>query len=133
MTDCIDLKERFGDRWRIGRDESFSYQSTDPWRHLILCKYGEIYPYGGRLLCCLIVRQTKQGASRMADKVLREVPGSWLHQDGDVEKVIVFEVDYLEIVAGILRAKVRHRLSAAHKEKLIAAGSQFSSKASLNS
>ena len=48
MATCVDLKERFGERFKIGRDPSYFAEygenaiTRDPWYDVILCQGGEI-------------------------------------------------------------------------------------------
>src|SRR5215467_15117854 len=43
----VNLRERFGNRYRIGFDPSRSSAwDHDPWMMTVRCRYGEIYPHG---------------------------------------------------------------------------------------
>ena len=46
---CIDLRERFGQKYRIGFDEAVETKN-DPWMMTIHCRWGTIYPHGAELL-----------------------------------------------------------------------------------
>ena len=53
--DCVNLRERFGKRYRITFDPSYSSfnvpgEKLDPWMMVIRCRSGEIYPHGGSKL-----------------------------------------------------------------------------------
>ena len=51
--DCVNLKERFGQRYRVVAEDGNS-RNTDPWLWQIPCKYGHFYPDGGtRIGACL--------------------------------------------------------------------------------
>ncbi len=54
MVECINLRERFGDRYRIGHDPAaVTYaERQDRWMQTIPCTGGGviIYPHGGDLL-----------------------------------------------------------------------------------
>ncbi len=47
MSDCIDLKAMFGDKYRISWDKSAICSRSDktPWMMTIEGTYGTIYPY----------------------------------------------------------------------------------------
>ena len=51
--ECIDLKGRFGSRYRVEYEESYEAQyrpgarTRDPWLMIIPCRFGHIFPYGG--------------------------------------------------------------------------------------
>ena len=50
MSTPIDLRKKFGHRWKIGLDESARGRWSDPWTYSIVCCHGEIIPWGGDLL-----------------------------------------------------------------------------------
>ena len=53
---CINLKERFGDRHPVKHEESYvadrgdGARAEDPWLMIIPCKHGHLYPHDGDLL-----------------------------------------------------------------------------------
>ena len=52
-TDCINLKEMFGDRYKVTYEESYyadhgeTAYKEDPWLMILLCQHGHICPWGG--------------------------------------------------------------------------------------
>ena len=46
---CINLRERFGQQYRLGLDEAAAV-SKCPWTVTIPCRWGTIYPHGGEML-----------------------------------------------------------------------------------
>lgn len=46
---CSNLRERFGRRYRIEREESCG-RIDDPWLLVIVCRFGHIFPHGGNIL-----------------------------------------------------------------------------------
>ena len=87
MSGCVDLRERFGSRYRIRADESAACPSrnTDPWLWIVPCQYGEIYPYGGQHLCVLVK------SAKVANE-MRSWPELNLLQDSDDAVVFRFDV-----------------------------------------
>ena len=57
---CINLKERFGRRFRIAYEESYCAErgdgarADDPWLMIVPCRYGHIFPYGSNLLAASV-------------------------------------------------------------------------------
>lgn len=105
MADCINLKQRFGHRWRIDRDESYQAErgkrarSVDPWTMRIPCKHGHIAPHGGNLL---IASTDRRGP--VANKLLA-LPFSTPAQIGEDGANILFPVNHFREVADIIRPK----------------------------
>jgi len=120
---CINLRERFGRRYRVEYEESYfaEYGSharvEDPAYMILLCKYGHIYPAGGNLLAASV-----DGHPIVANRLGR-LPCCRVEQDGDFgELTVVFDVADFDTVARIMRPRRRRRLSAAHRDRLVAAG-----------
>jgi len=116
----LNLKELFGDRYKIAIDESAfckNESKRDPWYFQIPCKYGHIYPISDKYLgfwCDSRIIKTR---------MVREVPDIELVQDGDKEGVFRFTPEQFEKVAKYARPRRRRRLSKEHKQKLTKAGS----------
>ena len=96
---CIDVRAlgRFkvrpsGDHVRGSR--------IDPWNLEILCHKGKIYPHGGTRLQAYTDR-------RMARVALKALDCVQVHQDGDRETTVIFEVGAFERVAAVLRPRKR--------------------------
>jgi hypothetical protein len=128
-VDCINLKKRFGRRYRVTYEESYhaeygpNARVEDPWLMIIPCQYGEICPWGDdNLAAC-----TKT-AGRIA-KRLKALPYCRVVQDGDDGANTVFPVDHFDEVASIMLPRRRRRLSPEARQRLAEAGAktQFSS------
>ncbi|MFV0443341.1 MAG: hypothetical protein ACK5Q5_07200 [Planctomycetaceae bacterium] len=107
---CINLRNRFGDRYRISFDPAYDprhrpKKCLDPWMMILPCRYGEIYPDGGQFL-----RVDIDGHNRIAARVTA-LDGCMLVQDGDVEKTIRFPVTQFELVAALVHPHRRRRVS----------------------
>ena len=111
MAKCIDLKEHFGDLYRVVYEESYQAErghngrAHDPWLLTIPCRHGHIYPHGG----------TQLGASTntlgpIANR-LAALPGVRVVQDGDDGVNIVFDVGDFDQVAAVMQPKRRRRLT----------------------
>ena len=56
METCINLKKRFGGRYRVEYEESYhadrgeNARTEDPWLMVIPCQRGHIYPHGRDVL-----------------------------------------------------------------------------------
>ena len=108
-TQCINLRERFGRTYRIGRDPSYAAEHgskarrPDLWLDLILCKHGQIAPYGGKML----LASTKRAgavAKRLAALECVEIT-----QNGNDGVNARFHVDDFRQVAAILKPRRRRR------------------------
>jgi hypothetical protein len=117
---CINLRARFGSEYRIAFDPSYDPKgvpksSLDSWMMTIPCRFGTIFPHGGDLLAAECDRHPS------AWRKLDALPGVTLHQAGDGERTYLFDVSLWDVVADIIKPKRRRRLSAAHKQALLAA------------
>lgn len=105
--DPIDLKARFGDRYRIGHDEAAEHETggkQDPWFCLIPCRHGQIYPHSDGRLAVFCDRPRQFGK-------LAAIPGVEMSQEGDTEAVFVFPPEAFDRVAVVILPKRRRRLS----------------------
>ncbi len=106
MSDCINLRERFGDQYRIGWDECRQGLERDPWLMLIPCKFGHIFPHGNNELAASI-----DGHPIVSNRI-RRLFCCRIHQDGDFGEVTaVFNAADLPTVAKVIRPRRRPRLS----------------------
>ena len=117
---CINLRDHFGDRYRIGWDPAYDPKhrpkdKLDPWMMLVLCKRGEILPWGGELLG-VTVDHRPVTAKRLLNLGLRLV------QDGDHEKTFVFHVDRFDEVADLVKPRRRRQVSDTEKRRLAEMG-----------
>jgi hypothetical protein len=114
-TDCINLKEAFGDRFKVAYEEAYlaeygeGARRDDPWLQIILCQNGHICPWGGSSLAACT---TTNG--RVAAK-LRRLPFVEIAQDGNDGINAVFDVAHFDRIAEIMKPRRRRRLSEAQK------------------
>ena len=106
----INLLERFGKRYRVSYDAAYNPKgkprsSRDPWMMQIKGRYGTVYPYGGELLCLEI-----DGHNKLANKIAK-LPGITVHQEGEDERTLLFDVSLFEKIARIVKLKRRRRLT----------------------
>jgi hypothetical protein len=86
MPTCPNLRELFGDHYRIGHDPVAVTPTArkDPWLMTLPCQRGTIYPFGLDRLA-VEVGGRPDTANRLA-----AIPGVRLHQEGDRERTFVF-------------------------------------------
>ncbi len=122
--ECVNLKKRFGQRFKIEYEESYYTERTkqtieDPWLMQIHCKYGHIFPHGGSLLAASV-----DGHINVAG-VLRRLRCCRVHQDGDFgELTALFDVADFDKVAAIMHPRRRRQVSEAECERLRVMGFQ---------
>jgi hypothetical protein len=127
---CIDLSERFGQRYRVEYEESYFAQYgprarvNDPWLKIIPCRAGHICPWGGR---------GTRGAGRLAAvtntpgptaRKLAALPGASLWQDGSDGATVLFDGALFSQVAKLMHPRRCRRLSDERRAKLIEAGAK---------
>lgn len=115
MTTCINLQDRFGDKYRISFDEADDRERRvhlDPWLLEIRGRRGTIYPYGGDTLAVMV-----DGRAITAGK-LASLPGLTAIQDGDREKTFLFDVTHFDKVAAIVLPYRKRQVSDAERERL---------------
>jgi hypothetical protein len=113
--DCIDLRTRFGERYRVVVEESAGRGNRDPWYWIVPGKYGKIYPHGGEHLAVMVT------STRVANS-MRLWPELEVTQDAEDAVCFKLHVDHFRKVASRVRGKTRRRLSAQHRRKLAEAG-----------
>ena len=108
MTSCIDLRERFGDRYRVRyEDTGERRRGPAPWLAMIDCRRGHIYPHGGDQLAA---STNNRGA---VAKRLAALPCCRMVQDGDDGVNVVFDVTNFPTVATVMKPKRRRTLTPA--------------------
>ncbi len=116
---CINLKERFGDVYKIQYEESYhadrgeNARTVDPWYMQIPCQHGHICPWGGGILVACTDRRGSVA------KRLAKLPCAEMWQDGDDGINVKFHVDDFESIAAIMKPKRRRRLSPEHRQAAI--------------
>lgn len=125
MTEpCLNLKELFGDRYRIAFDPAYNPRHKhvlDPWMMVIPCRYGEIFPYGGELL--VVEVEGHPGLARQLDAI----PETCVFQQGDGFVAFRFPLPVFEQVAEIVKPRRRRQVTPALREHLAAIARPFSS------
>lgn len=116
MSNCINLKKRFGKDYRVKREESYyadhgeHARKDDPWLQIIPCRRGShIFPWGGKMLAVSLARRSK-----LAGMLL--TLGGELLQDGDDGQTVGFDVSLFEDVAKVMRPHKRRKWSQEQKE-----------------
>src|SRR5262249_32920072 len=116
---CINLLTLFGDGYRITFDEAYNPRNVprvklDPWMMQIPCQGRgvTIYPHGGTTLAVEVDRRPSIAAK------LAALEGLKLHQDGDTEMTLLFDVGLFEKVAEIVRPKRRKMLTDLQRQTL---------------
>lgn len=111
IDECINLKERFGQKYKVTYEESYYAERTidslvDPWMMIIPCRYGHIFPHGDNMLAVSV-----NGHTRIAGTI-RRLPCCKVHQDGDHgEMTVLFDVKDFDRVAAIMLPRRRPILS----------------------
>lgn len=111
MPACINLRETYGDRYRIAHEESYAAEhpqfraEEEPWLQVIPCRHGHIYPGGGDLL---MVSTSFRG--RIAHRLMA-LPFAEVVQDGSDGVNATFPADRLDEVAEIMGARRRRVMS----------------------
>ena len=101
----LNLKEFFGHRFNVGYDpaaETYA-ERQNPWMMTLCCMNGVIYPHGSTLLAVECKGTTA--------KRLMDLPGVTVHQQGDMEWTLLFDVAIFEAVAAIVKPRKRRRLT----------------------
>lgn len=117
----VDLT-RYADRFKLGRDETAAIpgqsQSDRAWLRLIPCKFGKIFPWSETHLAAYVIGHKKA-------REFERLPFVTVAQGGGPgcgEVIVRFAPEHLEEMARVIGAKRRKRLSAAHRAKLVTAG-----------
>jgi hypothetical protein len=123
---CVNLLERHGADYRVTFDPAYDSRKVpkrclDPWL-MQLRGAGRgvtIYPHGGTRLAVEVDNRWKVAQQ------LAGLSGVELWQDGDGEKIFLFDVALFDRVAAIVKPRKRRRLTDEQKARLAAGGRQF--------
>ena len=116
---CVDLKRTFGNRYRYEWDPAYHIERPKwrkveaPWLTRIACKHGNIAPQGGRRLAAYCPSGRK---SRELEALSCVEP----HQGGGPgcgEVIVVFDVDDIDQVAEVLKARKLRRYTAEERAR----------------
>jgi len=122
--DCVNLKERFGNRFKIQHEESYAAERSEfrtaqePWLQIIPCRHGHICPCGRSTLAACTDKAG--GVARR----LKALPFTTVAQDGDDGANILFDMEHFEAVAEIIKPKRLpgpRKLTEEQRAKLVAA------------
>ena len=125
MAECVNLKEQFGDRFKVAYEESYQAErgdhcrAEDPWLMIMLCRHGEIYPFGGDQL----VASTKVAGG--IARVLKGLSYTIVYQDGSDGVDVLFPGDRFEEIAAIMKPRKRRQISDAEGKRLAEMGAKF--------
>ena len=130
MSTVIDLRERFGRRYRVGYEPSYRAEHGpnarihDSWLMIIPCRFGHVFPHGGSTLAASV-----DGFPKIAGR-LKRLTCCRVHQDGDFgELTVLFDVADFAKVARIMRPRRRRQVSPRERERLMAMGFKKGSQA----
>jgi len=123
MPDCINLKEMFGEQFKVEYEESYYAERSretveDPWLMVLLCENGHICPWGGSNLAACT-----NGSGSVA-KRLKALPFTTVAQDGADGANVVFDVAHFDRVAEIMKPRRRRRLSPEARQRFAEAGAK---------
>ena len=123
MTSCIDLRERFNDRYRVDVDPSYradtgssKNSNRDPWNWVLKGKRGHICPWGGDLLAVCI-----EGHPKICRKLALE-PWVITTQYGDDGINAVIHIDDFEKAVSYVKLYRKRQMTDERKEALVAMG-----------
>ena len=120
--ECINLKEAYGDRYRVEYEASYhaeygpSARNEDPWLMIITGKNGHIFPWGGDVLAATTSTPKRRGNNA---NLLVELHCCQTKQDGDDGVTVVFHRENFDDVAEVIKPRRRRRLNPAQREAAI--------------
>lgn len=126
MVTCINLRERFGKRYRVTHDPAYVGEygehgrTEDPWLQLIVGRAGHVFPWGGDTLAA-----STNCSGRIVNKLLA-LEGAHLMQDGTDGATVAFPVERFAAVARLLRLRTRRQLTPEQKAKAVATLAAYS-------
>ena len=115
--ECINLSERFGDRYKIGFDPAYSpfnvpREKRDPWYMLLTFRGGDIHPQGADMLVVEV-----DGRHYIKARLDR-LDCTTLNNDGDHFGSFMFHVDDFDEIAAIVRPHRRPQISDERRREL---------------
>lgn len=116
----INLKELFGDRFKIIIDEAAEGEpggKTDPWYLVIPCRNGSISPYSDELLA---FHCTARGIRTRLHKDHLEIEVRNWSDDG--EAIFLFNPDQFDLVANYAKPRRRRQISEKERSRLAKMG-----------
>ncbi len=122
---CVNLREHFGDRYKLVYEESYAaaYGSKairdDAWMQIIPGARGHVYPHSEAMLAA-----TTDTSGLMARR-LKALPFVQVYTDGSDGVTVLFPPERFEEVADLLRLRRRRRVSDQERQRLAALGRQY--------
>jgi len=125
---CVDLRATFGRLFRFVMDEAYAAERPEfrtketAWLTVIPCRFGRIYPQGGRRLAA------SSASSPRRRRALEAIPGVTVIQGGGPcsrDVTVVFDAADIEPVARLFGARRPRRLSPGTVERLRALSRHF--------
>lgn len=119
---CIDLRRRFGEQYRVTYEESYWAQYGDDarvedlWLQIIPCRHGHIYPHEGDMLAASTDKRGRVAAALVALDFITVL------QDGDDGVNVAFHVNHFEEVAALLKPRRKRHLSETERTRLAEMG-----------
>ena len=116
----INLKNLFGNRYRIIPDESARHEpgaKKDPWHYVIPCKNGSISPFFAELLA---FHCTARGIRTRLHRQHPEIEVQNWSDDG--QAIFLFRPDQFDLVAGYARPRRKGRISERERSRLAKSG-----------
>jgi hypothetical protein len=110
----INLRERYGDRYRIGHDPAAETwkEQQDPWMMTVLCQGGVvIYPVGGDDLAVEVDHHP--GLARQ----LQDIPGVTSSQSGDHEQTFLFDLGLFDRVAAVVKPRKKRKCPLSREQQ----------------
>ncbi len=113
--ECLNLRELFGDKYRVSidRESAEGPRDKDPWVQEMRCRRGIIYPFSATHLAVQVDYHPI-----IAQRLVRM--GFGLVQDGDHERTFVFTMDRFDEVAELVLPRSRKYLSEEQRQKAVA-------------
>ena len=109
--DCINLKERYGKKWRVKKEIKTS--SSDPWNFIVPCRMGHICPWGETTLAACVDNHP------VIINRMRQLSFMKMHQYGDKGANILFDVVHFDEVIAFMKPYKRRKLSEEQKANVI--------------
>jgi len=127
--ECVNLKQQFGDRYKVEFEESYFAQygpnarTEDPWYMVIRCQRAvQIFPWDQSTLA--VSTETETPASWI--DALMQIPSIRIHQAGADGFTLLFDVEHFDQVAEIVKPRKRRpKLSEDCRRKLREAGIKY--------
>ncbi|MEQ8667540.1 MAG: hypothetical protein RIC12_00110 [Pirellulales bacterium] len=118
----INLRERFGQDYRIGHEESYHIdrenctEADEVALQIMPCKYGHIFPWDSDHLAASTAKRGK-----IANR-LRSLDCCKVEQDGDDGVNVSFRLADFDVVAEVMQPRRRRKLSPERRKAFIEAG-----------